>query len=524
MIERTIVAQGEIAGVTTETGTAFLGIPYAAPPVGPLRWKPPQPAASWSGTFTADSFSGVAHQPLPADNSLYHPGTPPQSEDCLTLNVWTDAADAGEKRPVMVWFHLGAFIFGSSAGTAGPGGGHVFDGARLAARGAVVVTVNYRLGRFGFLAHPWLSAESAHGASGNYGFMDQVAALQWVRDNIAAFGGDAGNVTIVGLSAGSASCSLHMASPLSKGLFHRVIASSGGFLGPRATASSGLFDRLLTLEAAERRGMQVSDALGVTDLAALRALPVEAILSAPIPNEPGPWVMEALGGALGEGAADTMYPIVDGHALPDTPGAIIAAGRHNDVPLLTGSALDDASGLPSINDLSAFRGYVAADMGENGDAALQAYSASDDASAAIASGDLIADRVFGWQNWTWARLAHDHGTAPVYYYEWAQPQPIPEGRYIERRLGAVHGAEMPHLFGTFDAYGWNWTDADRALGDIVARYWINFARDADPNGDGLPSWPQFEGAAGPAMQMRHKPLATPPGRTGRFAVLDRYYA
>ena len=303
MIEETAVKQGRLSGLRQAGCTAFLGIPYAAPPLGELRWRPPQPAASWLGTRPAHSYSAVAPQPQPLANSFYHPGVLPQSEDCLTLNVWTAAAYPGERRPVMVWFHLGAFIFGSSACTAASGE-HLFDGSALAERGVVVVTVNYRLGRLGFLAHPWLSAESAHGSSGNYGFLDQVAALRWVAENIAAFGGNPDNVTIFGLSAGSASCSLHMASPLSRGLFHRVIASSGAFMAP-SSSSSGIFDRLLTLPAAEERGLQVSAALAASSLQELRAVTVEALGAAPISAAPSRWFMDPLGGVVGEGASDT---------------------------------------------------------------------------------------------------------------------------------------------------------------------------------------------------------------------------
>lgn len=521
MIETATTQQGRLAGIRSKMGMAFLGIPYAAPPVGPLRWRPPQPAPAWEGVRRADSFSAVAPQPLPVPNSLYHPGDLPQSEDCLTLNIWTNAGTSAERRPVMVWFHLGAFIFGSSGETHGPNGGRIFDGSHLADLGAVVVTVNYRLGRLGFLAHPWLTAESEHGASGNYGFMDQVAALRWVRDNIAEFGGDPENVTIFGLSAGSASCSLHIASPLSRGLFRRAIASSGGFMGPAAT-DSGIFDRLLTLEAAEQRGVALTDALGVENLDALRQVSFGELLMAPLPAKPGVWMMEALGMRIGDGAADTQYPIVDGYAIPDSPGAIIAAGHHNDVGLLTGSTLDDDTGLPGIETLPEYEAYVRGDMGALAGDALAVYAASDDASAFAASGDLLADRVFGWNNWTMARRMRANGTEPVYYYDWVEPLPIPDGHYVERRRGAGHGSEMPFIFGTFDAYPWSWSDADAKLGEIVSRYWFNFATTGDPNGEGLPAWPAFEGE-GPAMQMRHQPAAGEPTRRDRFAILDRYY-
>lgn len=521
MIETASTLQGRLSAIRSRSGSAFLGIPYAAPPVGPLRWRPPQAPPTWQGVRAADRFSAVARQPLPASNSLYFPGDLPQSEDCLTLNVWTNAESRSERRPVMVWFHLGAFIFGSSRVPARPGGPPVFDGSHLAELGAVVVTVNYRLNRLGFLAHPWLTAESEHGASGNYGFMDQVAALRWVRDNIAEFGGDPENVTIFGLSAGSASCSLHIASPLSRGLFQRAIASSGGFMSP-AAKDSGVFDRLLTLEEAEKRGTALTDALQVDDLDALRQLSFEDILMAPVPPTPGPWVMDALGGSFGEGVSDTQYPIVDGHALPDSPGAIIAAGRHNDVGLLTGSTLDDDTGLPGIETLADYEAYVRGDMGPLADDALAVYAANDDASAYAASGDMIADRVFGWNNWSMARGLAARGSKPVFYYDWTQILPIPD-IYIERRRGAAHGAEMPYVFGTLDAYDWPWADADAALSDIVSRYWFNFAKTGDPNGEGLPDWPAFEGEDGPAMQMAHAPKADVPTRRDRFAILDRYY-
>ncbi|KRB82199.1 amidophosphoribosyltransferase [Sphingomonas sp. Root710] len=523
MIDSATTRQGRLTGIATKGGSAFLGIPYAAPPVGDLRWRPPHDPLSWQGTRAADRHSPVAMQFAPAPNSLYNPGSPPQSEDCLTLNVWTDAKARGERRPVMVWFHLGAFMFGSSACTTAPDGKLLFDGSGLAALGAVVVTVNYRLGRMGFLAHPLLSAESEHGASGNYGFMDQVAALRWVRDNIAEFGGDPGNVTIFGVSAGSASCSMHMASPLSKGLFHRAIAGSGAFMGPPAQ-DSGLFDRPLDLPSAEARGQQLSDGLGATTLDALRALPPEAIMTGAIPMEEGRWYMEALGGYLGEGAADTNYPIVDGYALPDSPGAIIRAGKHNDVPLLTGSTTDDCSGLPSIKTLAEYEAYLRTDMGPLADAALRAYPAVDDRSAARSSGDLLADRVFGWQNWTWANLAQRHGNAPVYYYDWTYAPPIPTGRYLESDFGPVHAAEIPYVFRNLAAYDWAWTAGDETMSGRISRYWVNFAKAGDPNGEGLPSWPQFTGSDGPAMQLGETLAAGEPLRRERFAVLDDYYA
>lgn len=522
MIESTTTRQGRLAGISTPNGTAFLGIPYAAPPVGDLRWRPPHPPLPWQGTRVADRHSAVAMQYAPLPDSLYYPGSPPQSEDCLTLNVWTAAKDRSERRPVMVWFHMGAFVFGSSAWTTSPGGRLLYDGDGLAERGAVVVTINYRLGHFGFLSHPLLTAESEHCASGNYGFMDQVAALRWIRDNIAEFGGDPENVTIFGVSAGSASCSMHMVSPLSKGLFHRAIAGSSALTGP-TSPTSRMWDRLLDLSSAEERGVQLSDMLEVGTLDALRALPPEAVMAAQLPTE-GPWNMSGWGGRLGNGIADTNYPIIDGYAIPTSPTAIIRAGQHNDVPLMTGSNFDECSGMPDIPSLSGYLAYLREDMGALADAALRVYPATDDSTATRASADLLGDRVFAWHNWTWAQLIAKHGRQPVFYYDWSYAPPIPEGRYTESRLGAVHGAEIPYVFRNLSAYDWPWTARDRTMSDQISSYWFNFAKFGDPNGDGLPLWSRFKGIEGPSMQLGETIVQGTPGRRERFAVLDAYYA
>jgi para-nitrobenzyl esterase len=502
---------------------AFLGVPYAAPPVGALRWQPPVAPRPWSGTRAANQFGPVCLQHLPRPNSLYHPGVDPQSEDCLYLNVWTAAKDAAERRPVMVWFHLGAFMFGAASWRTGPEGKRLFDGTQLARQGVVVVTVNYRLGRFGFLAHPWLSQESPTGTSGNYGFMDQVAALRWVQENIGDFGGDPDCVTIFGVSAGSASCSLHMASPLSKGLFHRAIGGSAGFFAPHGKGS-GVFDRLLTRSAAEERGTALVDALRIKNLKALRALPEQEILNAPLPGSAsGPWFMDAIGASLGEGASDTAYPIVDGHAIPAGPGEIFAAGRQNDVPLMTGSTLKESTGLPGIESLIDYTRYVQSEYGALAQRALETYPARDDASAFDASADMLGDRVFCWQNWTWARLARRTGSSPVYYYDWLHVPPRPAGRYAERIAGAAHAADMPFIFNNLAAFDWPWRAQDEALAKIISGYWVNFARSGDPNGAGLPAWQPFKNESGPALQITSAPHLGTPTRRDRYDFMDAYY-
>jgi para-nitrobenzyl esterase len=525
MISTATVRQGVLskADDSADDVATFRGIPFAEPPVGPLRWKSPVSPRSWAGTRPASEFGPVCVQHSPVPNSLYHPGVEPQSEDCLYLNVWTGAKVPAERRPVMVWFHLGAFIFGSGSQYAGSEGKRLFDGTKLARQGVVLVTVNYRLGRFGFLAHPWLSQESATGTSGNYGFMDQVAALRWVQENIAAFGGDPGCVTIFGVSAGSASVSLHMTSPLSKGLFHRAVGGSAGFFAPHGNGS-GVYDRLLTRSAAEARGAAMADALGAKSLDALRAVLAQDILNAPLPGSAsGPWFMDAVGASIGEGASDTCYPIVDGHAIPAPPGEIFAAGRQNDVPLMTGSTAKESTGLPGIESLAEYTRYVQSEYGTLAARCLETYPATDDVTAFASSGDMLGDRVFGWQNWTWARLARRTGSSPVYYYDWLHVAPRPAGQYAERTVGASHASDMPFLFGNLAAFDWPWRAEDQALATIIGNYWVNFARSGNPNGAGLPAWPPFQDESGPAMQITRAPHAGAPTRHQRFDFLDAYY-
>ncbi|MFD0662660.1 carboxylesterase family protein [Thermocatellispora tengchongensis] len=306
-------AHGRLGGTLSgdRAVRAFKGIPYAAPPVGPLRWRPPRPAPRWDGVRPATAYGPVAPQPAIPATSLYFAGDQSQSEDCLYLNVW-GPADPAERRPVIVWFHIGAFLFGS--GSAGAGPVSDYDGEALARAGAVVVTVNHRLGRLGFLAHPWLTAESPDGASGNYGLLDQIAALRWVQENIEVFGGDPTRVTVAGVSAGAASISALMTSPLARGLFHRAIAGSGGLFGPVAE-SCGINDLIQDLPAAERSGVRLGDLLGVRSPEELRALSPQRLASVH-PQAERPFRMDFLPVPVGRGDFDTAWPIIDGHAVP----------------------------------------------------------------------------------------------------------------------------------------------------------------------------------------------------------------
>ena len=450
----------------------FRGVPYAEPPVGNARWRVPAAKAAWEGTRSAATFGPACWQRLTPESSIYTRGDLDRDEDCLYLNVWTAAVESSEARPVMVWFHGGGH-------TGGWGSAKVFDGAALAKKGVVLVTLNYRLGPFGFLAHPALTAESPHGASGNYGLLDKVAALEWVRDNIAAFGGDPGNVTIFGQSAGSWSVCYLMASPLAAGLFHKAIGHSGGcFRGGRPD-----------LPAAQEAGLAAASELGVEGdgaeaLAALRALDPEAVLDS----------------GLGSGA------IVDGWFMPRPARAIFEAGEHNDVPVIVGALANEGTTLYASMPERTEAELVSVlrdQYGELTDALLAAYEPEIGQSTRWGAQAIQADRSFVWEMRTWARTVEAAGNdAYLYFFNQAPPVfriYVPERGAIDmpdgpEGYGAYHSGDLAYAFGNTGLVGIDWTDWDHELSRAMAQYWANFARTGDPNGDGLAVWPRYEAA------------------------------
>ena len=443
------VAQGRLAGVASADRRvrAFKDIPYARPPVGHLRWRPPQPPPPWDGVRAADAFGANAPQLPVVANSLYAGGHDHQSEDCLTLNVWTPAEAADERLPVMVWFHYGAFQFG---GASLP----LYDGGRLARAGAVVVTVNHRLGRLGFLSHPELSAESPHGASGNYGIHDQIEALRWLADNVRSFGGDPDRVTIFGQSAGSMSVSLLIASPLARGLFHRAIAQSGALLGP-VGASSEMTDSMQDLEHAERTGLALAHSLRAATIDELRSRSPQEIMLAPLPLGADRWQFDAVDAPFSRGALDGAFPCVDGFLLPKSPHAIFGEHGQAPVPLITGSVAGEASGMPYMTDAASFIADARAQYGAQADEFLELFPAGDDEQARISSATANGDRVFVFQNWVLAQLHSSR--APTYYYHFGHEPPLPARADIaERSLGAFHGAEIPYVFRNLEVRDWPW--------------------------------------------------------------------
>jgi para-nitrobenzyl esterase len=437
------VEQGQLSGIPGSDPSirVYKGIPFAAPPVGDLRWRAPKPAADWPGVRKADQFSATCMQTPYPEGSLYHSDPQPVSEDCLYLNIWTGAKAASDKRPVMVWIHGGAF-------TRGSGSTPMYDGENLAKKGVVVVTINYRLGAFGFFAHPELSQESehqtSHYTSGDYGILDEIAALQWVQKNIAAFGGDPKRVTIFGESAGSWAVNVLVASPLAKGLFQRAIGESGAN-----------FNKMAALADLEKNGARAGT---IKDL---RAKSAEDVMK--------------MGG---------FSVNVDGWLLPTDVITIFEKGQQNDVPILIGSNADEGTAfMPAKITLTGFQSTAQQRFPGRSDQFLKVYPATTDEEAWTASAHLMRDTTFGLQMRTWARMQTKTGKSPAYLYYFSHIPPGPSSAHY----GAYHASEIAYVFGT----GRNWDDADRKLSDAMSSYWVNFATSGNPNGKGLPDWQKY---------------------------------
>ncbi|KAI0440507.1 alpha/beta-hydrolase [Xylaria telfairii] len=480
-----VVESGSLSGLHRPNSTrSFLGVPYAAPPVGDLRWRPPQPPLPWTGVRLCDRFSPGSIQPPSPTASIYSSGDTEFSEDCLYLNVYT-GTEGTTNRPVLVWFHFGAFVFGS-------GSNPMQDGAKLAAEGITVVTVNFRLGRFGFLALPELSAESGHQASGNYGIMDQIAALQWVQRNIKVFGGNPDNVTIGGASSGGASVHILRASPLAEGLFSKAICESGPGMAPPIDGP-GHIAAYMTLAAAEEAGTEILHALGASSLAELRSISPDKILAVTLPRTQGPWKSYLRPTTTSLSVYDTANPILDGFILPESLLTAFASGRVADIPLLAGHTADDGTALPRLSSLVEYHAFLQQTFGEQADEALRLYPAPTDADVWNSSWKLLAEQVFYWPTWTSARLQSRYMKSPAWYYKFSRAPPIPaDSGIVEREFaGAFHLVGMLYAFGNLDAWQWDWTDADRSLSRNVMETWVRFLQTGSPEvsqGD-ADSWP-----------------------------------
>jgi para-nitrobenzyl esterase len=478
---------GLVEGVGGCGLTIYRGLPFAAPPTGALRWREPQPVAPWIGVRKADAFAPACLQ-----TGVSMPGEiPPRaSEDCLYLNVWTPAHRPGARLPVMVWIHGGGYANGA---TAMP----LYGGERLARRGVVVVSIAYRLGALGYLAHPDLTRESPHRISGDYGLLDQIAALQWVRRNVPAFGGDPGRVTVFGQSAGAMSISLLMASPLAQGLFQRAIGQSGGVFEPLQVAPG------YQLANAEKNGQAYAASLGAASIAELRRRPA----------------VDLLGGKAGL----VSHPVIEPYVLPLAPYDAYRAGRIADVPILVGSNAQEARSLADLAPVTAatFEADLQTAFGPLPPAIMAAYPHATDPQARQARADLERDLRFGWDMWAWARLQAAAGR-PAWAYRFEESPPFPKDS-VRAGWGASHFAELWYMFDHLGQESWAWTPADRRLTRAMAGYWTNFAKTGDPNGPGLPQWPSFAGPDGPVMRLgpRITPGAAPDLMTLR--VLDDVY-
>ena len=459
---------GALQGLRAGYLTIYRGVPFAAPPVGELRWREPQPVQPWEGVRKADAFAPACLQmgvSMPGENP------PPVSEDCLYLNVWTPAKSPRTRLPVMVWIPGGGFIAGSA-------GMPLYWGDRLARKGVIVVTIAYRLGPLGFLAHPELTRESPHGASGNYGLMDQIAALRWVQRNIGGFGGDPARVTIAGQSAGSNSVSLLIASPLAKGLFQRAIAESGGVFEPLQIAPSYL------LANAERDGEAYAASLGAHSIADLRKLPAPDLLKG--------------------NASAVSHPIVEPYVLPATPYEVFAGGLQSDVPTLIGFNAEEARAFIDLNKVRA--ATFTSDPPPwwppplKSPALLSTFPHATDEEARRSRVELETALRYGWDVWAWARLQASRGHGDVYVYRFDHRPPFPADS-IYADWGAAHYVELWYVFDHLDQEPWPWTPADRRLAELISSYWTNFVKQGDPNGPGLPAWPRFTKQNGRALHL-----------------------
>lgn len=483
---------GAVEGKVDGSVRAFLGIPYAVPPVGNLRWKPPVPVAKWSGVKKATEFGPHCMQGrVFGDMNFRDSGG---SEDCLTLNVWTPANASSKKLPVMVWIYGGGFVAGTTSEARQ-------DGTHLAQQGVIVVSMNYRLGVFGFMVHPELAKESGRNSAGNYGLLDQLEALKWVHNNIAAFGGDPANVTIFGESAGSFSVSAQMASPLAKGLFQRAIGESGA-----AFHSGGLsFESLAARE--EKDSKLMSEKLGANTLAELRAIPAEKLLETFAPPK-------SRGFDFG--------PDIDGYFLPEPVPAIFAAGRQNDVALLAGWNHDEGSFeiafSPQKPTAETMKANAEKDFGPKADEFLRLYP-TDAAHIARSAEDFASDRFIAFSTWDWIEAQSKTGKRPIYRYRFDQAPPQSDPKAPQ--LGAYHSAEIEYVFGQLDSKpGVAWRQEDRDLSSAMQEYWTNFAKTGNPNGPGLPQWPSYSSADGwQVMFLGEKPGAHKDDLRDRYLFL-----
>lgn len=466
---------GSISGGKSTDGkiSFYKGIPFAAPPVNELRWKAPQPVKPWDSVRPCITFGASPMQGNPVPFSMWSKEflipESPISEDCLYLNVWTGACSNKERRPVLVWIYGGGFGSGGS-------GVPIYDGEAMAKKGIIFVSINYRVGIFGFFAHPELTKESGHNASGNYGLMDQVAALHWVKNNITAFGGNPGNVTIAGQSAGSMSVNCLVASPLARSLFKKAIAESG------ASFTSGN----ASLQRAEEDGVNVIKKLNLSSIADMRKLSAEDLL-------------QKVQGMRG--------PIIDGYVLPESIATIFKEEKQNAVALLTGWNEDEGLLFGPLKNAADYHKQIADEYRADSTQFLKFYPANNDAEAATSQLNASRDAIFGVHNYTWANVQSKQGKQ-VYVYRFKRKVPA-TGEY--KKYGAFHTGEVPYAYNNLKFVDRPWQAVDHTLANVMSSYWVNFTRSGNPNGKGLPKWPAYKTNSKQVMALDVKQQAKPIG-------------
>ena len=495
VITEATVKQGKVKGVVERGLGTFKAIPFAEAPVGNLRWKAPVPKKPWQGVYAATEFGG-----MPPQQVRTWPGAPAPkvSEDCLYLNIQTPAQSAGEKLPVLVWIHGGGFITGDANSN---------DGAKFAKQGIVYVSLSYRTGALGFLSLPELSAENERGISGNYGLLDMIEGLKWVKENIAAFGGDPAKVTIMGESAGAIAVSMLCASPLAKGLFRGAISESGGSFCPVDAVrvdNNGIRD----VKGSEQYGLDWMKRVGVSSLAELRETPWETLVS------------DAQSGGVGG-----FWPTVDGYVLPDDQYKMYEAGNYNDVNVLIGTNSDEGAMFCRPTELKKYQADIRAEYGPFAERMLQLYPAKTDEETFGALSDIFRETAFAWPTWAWAVLQQKTGKGKVYMYYFDQfdaNRPMFGGPNAPKPRGANHASELQYVFAS--PWGRPFEGGDKAVSDAMNTYWGNFVKTGDPNGEGLDNWPVYRDGENTVMLFKNGTslIATP--NKPQLQVMEDYFA
>lgn len=495
VITEATVKQGKVKGVVERGLGTFKAIPFAEAPVGNLRWKAPVPKKPWQGVYAATEFGG-----MPPQQVRTWPGAPAPkvSEDCLYLNIQTPAESAKEALPVLVWIHGGGFITGDANSN---------DGAKFAKQGIVYVSLSYRTGALGFLSLPELSAENERGISGNYGLLDMIEGLKWVKENIAAFGGDPAKVTIMGESAGAIAVSMLCASPLAKGLFRGAISESGGSFCPVDAVrvdNNGIRD----VKGSEQYGLDWMKRVGVSSLAELRETPWETLVS------------DAQSGGVGG-----FWPTVDGYVLPDDQYKMYEAGNYNDVNVLIGTNSDEGAMFCRPTELKKYQADIRAEYGPFAERMLQLYPAKTDEETFGALSDIFRETAFAWPTWAWAVLQQKTGKGKVYMYYFDQfdaNRPMFGGPNAPKPRGANHASELQYVFAS--PWGRPFEGGDKSVSDAMNTYWANFVKTGDPNGEGLDNWPVYRDGENTVMLFKNGTslIATP--NKPQLQVMEDYFA